>query len=302
MSMSTSTSPALRLEGAMTALVTPMQGGGIDVAALEALVEAQITGGIDALVPAGTTGESATLTFDEQVRVVEIVVQAARRRVPVIAGAGSNATAHAIELGHAVKRVGADAMLQVVPYYNRPSQEGLFRHFSAIVETVRLPTVLYNVPGRSSCDMALETLERLCALPDVVALKDATGAVSRGAQVVARLGSRLTLLSGDDPLNVPLYSIGARGCISVVSNVAPRLIADGWDAFDRGDLAAARTAQLAIVPLCEALFFESNPIPVKWALHLMQQMGPEIRLPLVPLGAPFRERLRAVLVQMGLLR
>ncbi len=289
------TNATLRLEGAMTALCTPFRDGAIDVPALEALVEAQIKGGIDALVPAGTTGESATLTLEEQVRVVEIVVKVTRGRVPVVAGAGSNATAHAIALGRAVKAAGADAMLQVVPYYNKPSQEGLFRHFSAIVEAVHLPTVLYNVPGRTGCDLSLETIERLCELPEVIALKDATGSVPRATQTVARLGERLTVLSGDDAVNYPLYSVGARGCISVVSTVAPQLVAEAWDAHAAGDSARARAAHVAILPLCEALFWEGNPIPVKWALHLMGRMGPEIRLPLVPLATSYRERLHAVL-------
>jgi 4-hydroxy-tetrahydrodipicolinate synthase len=288
--------------GAMTALVTPFRDGRIDAAAIEALVEAQIAGGIDALVPCGTTGESATLSHDEHAEVVRLVVQAARHRVPVIAGAGSNSTAEAIALSRAAKQAGADGLLHITPYYNKPTQEGLYQHFRAVVEAVGLPTVLYNVPGRTGCDLAVETLARLCELDAVVAVKEATGQVVRAQQIVSRLGDRLVVLSGEDAINYPLYCIGARGCISVVSNVAPKLVAEAWDAHAAGDAARARALHYRSLPLADALFVETNPIPVKAAVAMILggRMTPEIRLPLVPISAAARERLSSVLRDLSL--
>src|SRR5438309_2144924 len=216
--------------GAMTALVTPMRDGQVDEAALEALVEWQISEGIDALIPCGTTGESATLTHEEHGKVVRAVVRAAKKRVPVIAGAGSNSTAEAVALSKDAREAGADALLQITPYYNRPTQEGLYLHFRAIADAVPLPLVLYNVPARTGCDLLPETIARLCELPTVVAVKEAHGTVQRTQQILSRVGDRLVILSGEDAINYPLYAVGARGCISVVSNVAPRLVADCWDA------------------------------------------------------------------------
>ncbi|HEX9102640.1 MAG TPA: 4-hydroxy-tetrahydrodipicolinate synthase, partial [Polyangia bacterium] len=243
--------------GAMTALVTPMRDGQIDEAALEALVEWQIGEGIDALVPCGTTGESATLTHEEHARVIRAVVRAAKKRVPVIAGAGSNSTAEAIALSKDAREAGADALLQITPYYNRPTQEGLYLHFRAVAEAVPLPLVLYNVPARTGCDLLPETIARLCELPTVVAVKEAHGTVQRTQQILSRVGDRLVILSGEDAINHPLYAVGARGCISVVSNVAPRLIADGWDAHAAGEGARARKLHYDSLPLAEALFSEA---------------------------------------------
>jgi 4-hydroxy-tetrahydrodipicolinate synthase len=287
--------------GAMTALVTPMRDGQVDARALEELVEAQIAAGIDALVPCGTTGESATLTAEEQAEVVRLVARAARRRVPVIAGAGSNSTVHAIALGRAAREAGADGILCITPYYNKPTPEGLYQHFRAVVEAVGLPTVVYNVPGRTGCDLGVDTLARLCELPAVVAIKEATGSLVRAQQILARLGDRLVVLSGEDAINYPLYAVGARGCISVVANVAPRLVAEAWDAHAAGDAARARALHFQSLPLAEALFVESNPIPAKAALALMGRIAPELRLPLVPMSAPAVAKLRAVLVESGLL-
>jgi 4-hydroxy-tetrahydrodipicolinate synthase len=284
--------------GAMTALVTPMRDGQVDETALEALVEWQIGEGIDALVPCGTTGESATLTHEEHGRVVRCVVRAANKRVPVIAGAGSNSTAEAIALSKVAREAGADALLQITPYYNRPTQEGLYLHFRAIAEAVPLPIVLYNVPARTGCDLLPETILRLCELPSVVAVKEAHGTVQRTQQILARTGDRLVLLSGDDAINYPLYAIGARGCISVVSNVAPRLVAGAWDAHAAGDAARARALHYEALPLAEALFAEASPIPAKTALGFMGKIAPELRLPLHPMSEAPRERLRALLRQM----
>jgi 4-hydroxy-tetrahydrodipicolinate synthase len=287
--------------GAMTALVTPMKDGEVDRKALEDLVEAQIAAGIDGLIPCGTTGESATLTHEEHHEVVRIVVAAAKKRVPVIAGAGSNSTHEAISLSKAARAAGADGLLHITPYYNRPTQEGLYLHFKAAVEATGLPTVLYNVPARTGCDLAVDTLVRLCELPAVVGIKEATGQVVRTQQIIQRLGDRVIVLSGEDAINYPLYAVGARGCISVVSNVAPKLAAECWDAVAAGDHARARKLHYQSLPLAEALFWEANPIPAKAALHMMGRIGAEIRSPLHPMSAAPREKLRAVLVEMGLL-
>jgi 4-hydroxy-tetrahydrodipicolinate synthase len=289
--------------GAMTALVTPMRNGQIDRKGLEELVEAQIAGGIDALVPCGTTGESATLSHEEHNEVVRVVVQAARKRVPVIAGAGSNSTHEAIALSRAAREAGADGLLHITPYYNKPTQEGLYLHFKAIVEAVGLPTVLYNVPSRTGCDMSVDTIARLAELPQgmVVGVKEATGTVQRTQQIIGKLGDRLALLSGEDAINYPLYAVGARGCISVVSNVAPRLVAECWDAHVAGDAARARKLHYQSLPLADALFTETNPIPAKAALAMMGRIAPDIRLPLHPMSAGPREKLRTLLVEMGLL-
>jgi 4-hydroxy-tetrahydrodipicolinate synthase len=286
----------------MTALVTPMRDGQVDEAALEALVEWQIAEGIDALIPVGTTGESATLDAAEHVRVIKRVVKVARKRVPVIAGAGANATAEAIALSKEAHEAGADALLQVTPYYNRPTQEGLYLHFRAIVEATPLPVVLYNVPARTGCDMLPETIARLAELPTVVAVKEAQGTVQRTQQIIQRLGDRLVILCGDDAINFPLYCVGARGCISVVSNVAPRLIAEGWDAYAAGDMARARQLHYDSLPLAEALFSEASPIPAKTALGLMGKMAPDIRLPHHPMSEAPKQKLRAVMTSMGLLK
>jgi len=286
--------------GAMTALVTPMRDGQIDEGALEALVEWQIAEGIDALVPCGTTGESATLTHAEHKQVIRAVVRAAKKRVPVIAGAGSNATAEAIALSKDAREAGADGLLQITPYYNRPTQEGLYLHFAAIAQAVPLPIVLYNVPARTGCDLLPDTIARLCELPTVVAVKEAHGTVQRTQQILARVGDRLVILSGEDAINHPLYAVGARGCISVVSNVAPRLVADGWDAHDLGDAARARKLHYEALPLAEALFSEASPIPSKAALAMMGRIAPDIRLPLHPMSEAPKQKLRALLSQMGL--
>ena len=288
--------------GAMTALVTPMRDGQIDEAALEALVEWQIAEGIDALVPCGTTGESATLTHEEHGKAIRAVVRAAKKRVPVIAGAGSNATAEAIALSKDAREAGADGLLHITPYYNRPTQEGLYLHFRAIAEAVKLPIVLYNVPARTGCDLVPETIARLCELPSVVAVKEAHGSVQRTQQILSRVGDRLVLLSGEDAINYPLWAVGARGCISVVSNVAPRLVADCWDAHVAGDAARARKLHYDSLPLADALFSEASPIPSKAALAMMGRIAPDIRLPLHAMSDAGQKKLRAVMQQLGIVK
>jgi 4-hydroxy-tetrahydrodipicolinate synthase len=287
-------------KGAITALVTPLRNDRLDEEALRRLVDEQIRAGIDGLVPVGTTGESPTLTNEEHIRVIEIVVQEARKRVPVIAGSGANSTREAIELTAAAKAVGADGTLQVTPYYNKPTQDGLFRHFKAVVDAVALPMIVYNVPGRTGCDLLPETVARLCELPLMVGVKEATGNLQRAAQIIARVGDRIAVLSGDDATAFPVYAIGGQGCISVVSNVAPADMAAMWDAAAAGNWAKARELHYKVFPLSEGLFIEANPIPVKAALAMMGKISDEIRPPLYPLAGANREKVRRILADLKL--
>jgi 4-hydroxy-tetrahydrodipicolinate synthase len=290
-----------RFEGAMTALVTPFRDGAVDDAALAALVEEQIAAGIDGLVPAGTTGEASTLSLEEQAHVIAVVARQARGRVPVVAGAGANATSEAIELSRAAREAGADGLLHVTPYYNRPSQEGLYRHFRAIAEAVPLPVVLYNVPSRTACDLMPDTVARLCEVPSIVAIKEATGNPTRATQILLRCGERMTVLSGDDFTMFPLYAVGASGVISVLSNIAPRWVADMWDHVRAGRWAEARAIHYQLQPLTELLFAEPSPIPVKTAMGLRGTMRDEVRSPLCPATGALREKLQATLTAAGLL-
>ena len=229
-----------RIEGCLTALVTPFAGGKVDFPALAKLVDWQIEQGVDGIVSVGTTGESATLDVDEHVAVISATVKAARGRVPVVAGAGGNATSEALALTKASEEAGADALLHVTPYYNRPSQEGLFRHFEAIAKATKLPIILYNVPTRTACDLLTDTVVRLADFDNIIGIKDATGNLVRGAELVAKAGDKISILSGDDGTAFPLYAIGARGVISVVSNIAPRDMSEMWDAAKAGDWERAR--------------------------------------------------------------
>jgi 4-hydroxy-tetrahydrodipicolinate synthase len=287
-------------KGVITALVTPLRNDRVDEEALRRLVDEQIAAGIDGLVPVGTTGESPTLTSEEHIRVVEIVVQQTKKRVPVIAGTGANSTKEAIELTLAAKAVGADATLQVTPYYNKPTQDGLFRHFKTIAEAAGLPMVVYNVPGRTGCDLLPDTIARLCDVPLVVGVKEATGNLQRAAQIIARVGDRLSLLSGDDATAMPLYAVGGHGCISVVSNVAPADMAAMWDAAAAGNWQKARELHYRLFPLSEGLFIEANPIPVKAALAMMGKIADEIRPPLYPMAGANRDKVRKILADLKL--
>ncbi len=286
--------------GVITALVTPFRNDRVDEEALRRLVNDQIANGIDGLVPCGTTGESATLDVDEHLRVIKIVVEETNKRVPVIAGTGGNSTREAIELSKAAKGAGVDGMLQVTPYYNKPTQDGLYNHFKAIIEAVPLPTVLYNVPGRTACDMLPETIERLCAVKQVVAVKEATASATRAAEIIARIGDRLAVLSGDDATSFALYALGAKGCISVVSNVAPRQMSAMWDAAAAGQWDTARELHYKLFAISQGLFVESNPIPVKAALAMMGVISEEIRPPLYPLSQKHRDKLKHTLADLGL--
>jgi 4-hydroxy-tetrahydrodipicolinate synthase len=286
--------------GVITALVTPFRNDRVDEEALRRLVDEQIHAGIDGLVPVGTTGESPTLSNEEHIRVVQVVVEEAKKRVPVIAGTGANATHEAIELTLAARGVGADATLQVTPYYNKPTQDGLFRHFKAVADATGLPMVVYNVPGRTGCDLLPDTIARLCELPQMVGVKEATGNLQRAAQIIARVGDRLAMLSGDDATAMPFYAVGGQGCISVVSNVAPADMAAMWDAAAAGNWAKARELHYKLFGLSEGLFIEANPIPVKAALAMMGKISDEIRPPLYPMAGANREKVRKILADLKL--
>ena len=285
--------------GSMVALVTPMDSSGaVDDRALRDLVEWHIAEGTHAIVAVGTTGESATLAVKEHVSVIRSVVEQARGRVPVIAGTGANATAEAIELTRAAMEAQADAALLVSPYYNKPTQEGLFQHYSAVADACHFPMILYNVPGRTSGDILPETIARLAQRPCVVGVKEASGKVDRIAEILhlcAVSDASIEAYSGDDGAALAAMALGARGVISVTANVAPRAMAQMMDAALQGDFYRARRINDALVPLHRDLFAESNPIPAKWLLADMQRIGPRVRLPLTPLSESLHERLRAAL-------
>jgi len=287
--------------GSMTALVTPFRDGEFDEQAYRGLIEFQIGSGTDGLVPCGTTGESATLSHEEHDRVVETCIAAVAGRVPVIAGAGSNSTREALRLTRHAKEAGADAALLITPYYNKPTQEGLYRHFAHVAERVDIPIVLYNVPGRTGVNLLPETVARLAEIPSIVAIKEATGDLRQASRIIELCGERIAVISGDDFTVLPLLAVGGKGVISVVSNVAPALMAQLVDAFFAGDHRAAREAHYRLFPLSEAMFIETNPIPVKTALALMGKIAPEFRLPMCPMGEKHQERLAAALRAAGLI-
>jgi 4-hydroxy-tetrahydrodipicolinate synthase len=271
--------------GSMVALVTPFKNGQVDEPALRALARWQIEAGTDALVPCGTTGEGATLTPEEHVLVVRACVEEARGRVPVIAGCGSNDTRRTIETVQRAREAKADAALIVTPYYNKPTPEGLFRHFEAVAKHGGLPIVLYNVPSRTSVDMLADTVARCSHLSGVVGVKEASGSIVRIAEIRAEgVPDDFAILSGDDMFTLPTLAMGGHGVISVVANIAPSQMAALVDAFDKGDLQAAQAAQTKFSNLVRAMFCETNPLPVKHALYRMGRAGPELRLPLVPIS------------------
>ncbi|WP_348673716.1 4-hydroxy-tetrahydrodipicolinate synthase [uncultured Abyssibacter sp.] len=287
-------------EGSNVALVTPMDAdGAVDYSALDALVDWHIEAGTQGLVAVGTTGESATLTVDEHVAVIRRVIEVTAGRVPVIAGTGANSTAEAIALTQEAEAAGADGALVVTPYYNKPPQEGLYRHYIAIAEASTIPIILYNVPGRTGCDLAPATVERLAAHPRIVALKEAVGDPQRVAELRQRLSTPFVLLSGDDGTSADAMLAGFDGVISVTANVVPQLMRRLCDAARSGDESATRAADAPMTGLHQALFLDPNPIPVKWALHLMKRIGPGIRLPLVPMQAQFETPLKTALADAG---
>jgi 4-hydroxy-tetrahydrodipicolinate synthase len=290
----------IELRGSMTALVTPMRGGTVDEAALRALARWQIENGTDALVPCGTTGEGATLTAEESARVVRACVEESRGRVPVIAGTGSNDTRRTIESTQRAKEAGADAALVVTPYYNKPTPEGLYRHFEAVAQKGGLPVVMYNVPSRTSLDMLPDTVARCAKIPGVVGIKEASGSVPRVAEIqAAGVPDGFAILSGDDMFALATLALGGRGIISVVSNVAPADMAALCDAFFAGDLPRARKAQVKFSGLVKAMFCETNPLPVKHALFRMGRIAPELRLPLCPISEAGAAKVDAALREYG---
>jgi 4-hydroxy-tetrahydrodipicolinate synthase len=288
-------------KGSITALITPFKNGLVDEDALRRFVDWQITEGTHGLVPTGTTGESPTLNFDEHKRVIEITIEAARGRVPVIAGTGSNATDEAIELSTHAEKAGADGLLIVNPYYNKPTQDGLYAHFKAINDKVGIPIVIYNIPGRTNVDMSVATMARCFELKNVVGVKDATANICRVSQQRAAMGSDFIQLSGEDATALGFMAHGGHGCISVASNVAPRLCAEFQNACMKGDFAAALALQDRLMPLHDVMFVETNPGPVKYAASRLGLCAPDMRLPLVPVTEQTKKTVDPVLAKMGLL-
>jgi 4-hydroxy-tetrahydrodipicolinate synthase len=270
--------------GTFTALVTPFRNGEVDVEALEGMVEFQIQHGVSGLVPCGTTGETPAMSEEEDRVVVETVVRVAAGRVPVVAGSGSNSTDMAIKYTKMAGEAGADGSLQVAPYYNKPTQEGLFRHFAAIAESTDLPLILYNIPGRTSVTISAETMARLAEVPNIVGVKDSTLSMNMISDVISLCGEEFDVLSGDDPMTLPLISLGGVGVISVASNVAPGAVSDMVNALLSGDFERGRELHYELLPLFRALFVETNPIPVKTAASLLGLCSDEMRLPLIPMG------------------
>jgi len=289
------------IQGSIPAILTPMQDdGALDLPGLRRLLDWHIAEGTDGIVIVGTTGESPTVDYDEHCALIETTVKHVAGRIPVIAGTGGNSTREAIELGQFAKSAGADAHLSVVPYYNKPTQEGLYQHFKAIAEAVDLPLVLYNVPGRTVADLANDTTLRLAQIPGVVGIKDATGNVERGADLLKRAPAGFSVFSGDDATAIALMFMGGKGSISVTANVAPRLMHQMCAAAMAGDIATARDAHFRLLGLHRNLFLEANPIPVKWAAQQMGLIGGGMRLPLTPLSPEFHERVRGALREAGI--
>jgi 4-hydroxy-tetrahydrodipicolinate synthase len=290
------------IKGSIVAIVTPMHAdGSLDYPSLNSLVDWHIAEGTDAIVIVGTTGESATVNVAEHCALIKATVDRVAGRIPVIAGSGGNSTVEAIELTRFAKSAGADASLQVVPYYNRPTQEGMYQHFKAIAEAVDLPVILYNVPGRTVADMSNETILRLAEIKNIVGVKDATGNIGRGLDLLRLAPSDFAVYSGDDPTAVALMLAGGKGNISVTANVAPRGMAEMCKAAMAGDITRAIELNNKLFPLHQKLFVEPNPVPVKWALAEMGKMPAGIRLPLVPLAEQFHETVRAAMRESGVL-
>jgi 4-hydroxy-tetrahydrodipicolinate synthase len=290
------------IKGSIVAIVTPMHAdGSLDFEGLNKLIDWHIAEGTNSIVIAGTTGESATVSVDEHCALIKATVAHAKGRIPIIAGAGANSTAEAIKLTRFAKEAGADATLQVVPYYNRPTQEGMYQHFKAIAEAVDLPVILYNVPGRTVADMSNDTILRLAQVPNIVGVKDATGNIARGFDLLRLAPADFAVYSGDDPTAMALMFAGGAGNISVTANVMPRAMAEMCAAAIAGDVAKAVPLNNLMFPLHQKLFIEPNPVPVKWALAQMGKMPAGIRLPLVPLADDCHEAVRAALHEAGVL-
>ncbi len=287
-------------QGSLVAIVTPMQpDGSLDLPALRKLIDWHIAEGTDGIVIVGTTGESPTVNLDEHCELIRVSVEHTNKRVPVIAGTGANSTQEAIELTQHAKALGADACLLVAPYYNKPSQEGLYQHFVAVANAVDIPQILYNVPGRTGCDISNDTVLRLAQVKNIVGIKDATGGLERGTDLINRAPKDFAVYSGDDATGLPLMMMGARGVISVTANVAPRLMHEMCEAAFSENFELARTINAKLFGLHQKLFVEANPIPVKWVMQQIGLIQPGIRLPLVTLSAQFHEPLRAAMKAAG---
>jgi 4-hydroxy-tetrahydrodipicolinate synthase len=289
--------------GTYTAIVTPFRDGAIDEAALTRLIQLQIKGGIDGIVPVGTTGESPTVNYEEHIRIIELSIKAAGGKLKVLAGTGGNSTSEAVYLTQEAERLGADGSLQVAPYYNKPTQEGLFQHFREVARQTKLSLVLYSIPGRCGIEIGVDTVKRLVAeCPTIVGIKEAGGNADRVSQLRAALGPRFEILSGDDSLTLPFMAVGAQGVISVASNIIPKQVAQMVQAFSAGQIQKARSLHQKYYSIFKDLFVETNPVPVKAALAMMGLIQEEYRLPLVPLSAKSREVLKNTLINTGVLR
>ncbi len=288
-------------KGSIVAIVTPFKNKKVDEKALGKLIEWHISEGTDAIVPCGTTGESATLDYEEHYKVIEITIKIVNKRIPVIAGTGANATDETIMITQKAKKMGADGALLVAPYYNKPTQEGLYRHYKAVAESVDIPIILYNVPGRTAVNMLPPTVARLAEIKNIVAIKEATGDMRQTSDIIRLCGDRMTVLSGDDFTTLTLLALGGKGTISVSANVAPRDVSGMIRAWEKGNIAEARKLHFKLEPLNQAMFIETNPIPVKTALSMMGKIQEEFRLPLCPMSDENRKKLRNVLVTYGLI-
>jgi len=288
-------------EGSIVAMVSPFRDGKVDEVKIRELVEFHVKNGTDAIVPCGTTGESPTLSHAEHKRVVEVTIEAAAGRIPVVAGTGSNSTAEAIELTQHAKKAGADGVLMVCPYYNKPTQAGLIAHYTAVAAAVDIPIIMYNIPGRTGVNMLTETVAALAELPSVVGMKEASGSLEQMTEVISLCGDRLTVVSGDDTLTLPLMAVGGKGVISVVANIVPKETAEMTRAALNGDWKRAKELHLRLFPLCKAMFYETNPIPVKTAMQLLGRLNGELRLPLCPMSQANRDKLQKALQAYGLL-
>jgi 4-hydroxy-tetrahydrodipicolinate synthase len=289
------------ITGSLVAIVTPMQEDGrLDMARFRELIDWHVAEGTDGIVVVGTTGESPTVDFDEHKELIRVAVDHAKGRIPVIAGTGGNSTAEAVELTESAKKAGATACLSVVPYYNKPTQEGLYRHFRKVAETVDLPTIVYNVPGRTVADLANDTTLRLAQVPGIIGIKDATANIERGTDLIKRAPRNFAVYSGDDATALALILLGGHGTISVTANVAPRLMHEMCAAALVGDVKKARDINLRLLGLHQKLFVEANPIPVKWALAQMGRIGPGVRLPMTPLAERFHDAVREALAEAGI--
>jgi 4-hydroxy-tetrahydrodipicolinate synthase len=300
--MTNGTHGGIQIRGSIPAIVTPMhEDGSLDLPAFRKLIDWHVDEGSNGLVVVGTSGESATLSVEEHVLMVKTAVEHTAKRFPIIAGAGGNSTSEAVELARAAKEVGADATLQVVPYYNKPTQEGMYQHFRKIAESVDLPVILYNVPGRTVADMNHDTVIRLASVPGIIGVKEATGNIDRAANLIKEAPEHFAIYSGDDPTAIALMLLGGHGNISVTANVAPRAMSELCRAALAGDAITARKIHLSLLSLHKNMFCESNPIPAKWALTALGRMESGIRLPLTPLDARYHDVVRDALRETGLL-